>query len=169
MTTTIRFKTALLAAAALGFALATRAAADQHEAGEQQAMQGSGEEIIGTYQFRQNCASCHGKQGKGDGPVAKFLNVEVPDLTTLAQRNDGQFPFLKVFHIIDGRQTVRAHGDAMMPVWGTVYRYEAGGDEQPINRMATETIVRGRVLELVNYLAAIQEPADENGGAILSK
>ncbi|EKV32946.1 hypothetical protein C882_0029 [Caenispirillum salinarum AK4] len=155
-----------LPAAILGAMLALPAGASEH-GGEGDGMKAAGTDIIGAYTYRQHCASCHGMKGAGDGPVAKFLNVDVPDLTTLAERNDGRFPFLKVFHIIDGRQTLRAHGNAMMPVWGSVFRYEAGGDEQPINRMATETTVRGRVLELVNYIAAIQDPAGETGGPIL--
>src|SRR5690242_18510605 len=38
------------------------------------------------------CASCHGKSGRGDGPVAGDLKVAPPDLTRLAARNAGLFP-----------------------------------------------------------------------------
>src|SRR5579859_4388914 len=39
--------------------------------------------------YRGYCASCHGTEGKGDGPVAPALNSKMPDLTTIAQRNGG--------------------------------------------------------------------------------
>jgi mono/diheme cytochrome c family protein len=41
--------------------------------------------------FRFYCASCHGREGKGDGPVASALNRRPPDLTTIARRNGGRF------------------------------------------------------------------------------
>ena len=44
----------------------------------------------GTY--KEYCAVCHGKIGKGDGPAASALKVRSPDLTTLARRHDGKFP-----------------------------------------------------------------------------
>ena len=42
--------------------------------------------------FRAYCASCHGMDAKGNGPVAPALKAPVPDLTTLAKRNRGVFP-----------------------------------------------------------------------------
>ena len=39
------------------------------------------------------CASCHGKDAKGDGPMAKLLKTPPPDLTAIAVRNGGMFPF----------------------------------------------------------------------------
>lgn len=124
------------------------------------------EDIIGSAEFLNSCAPCHGAGGRGDGPVAEHLNVKPGDLTKLAEKNDGQFPFLKAFHIIDGRTMLSGHGTRTMPIWGQRYRIEAGGDEQPINRMATETMIRARVLELVNYLEAIQQPGDGNGSIL---
>ena len=43
-----------------------------------------------TYAFY--CAPCHGKDGKGRGPVAEALKTLPADLTTLAARNGGAFP-----------------------------------------------------------------------------
>lgn len=121
------------------------------------------EDIIGGDEFLNSCAPCLGAGGRGDGPVAEHLNVKPSDLTKMAEQNDGRFPFIEAFHIVDGRTMVGGHGARAMPIWGQGYRIEAGGDEQPINRMATETIVRARVHELVNYLAAIQQPAGQDG------
>ena len=35
----------------------------------------------GATLFRSNCAGCHGRAGKGDGPGARSLNPKPPDLT----------------------------------------------------------------------------------------
>ena len=41
----------------------------------------SGEEL-----YLRFCASCHGSEALGDGPVSRSLNVAVPDLTRIASR-----------------------------------------------------------------------------------
>ncbi|EKV28450.1 hypothetical protein C882_1024 [Caenispirillum salinarum AK4] len=124
---------------------------------------GAEEEIIGSGEYRMSCAPCHGAGGRGDGPVAEFLEGGAPDLTTLSERNDGDFPFRQVVQMIDGRIDVRAHGGRDMPVWGRRYAAEIGGPDQQWDSLATEQLVRGRILELVNYLQAIQQPSDGNG------
>ena len=35
----------------------------------------------GSMLYADQCASCHGTKGQGDGPAARFLSEEVPDLT----------------------------------------------------------------------------------------
>jgi hypothetical protein len=71
----------------------------------------------------------------------------------MAADNEGQFPLLETFMIVDGRTGVRGHGNPM-PVFGNRYKAEIGavrGD------YGSEQAVRARVLELVYYLQAIQE------------
>ena len=63
------------------------------------------------------CAACHGESGKGQGPFSQYLNIDVPSLTGLAAANEGEFPFLEAFQIVDGRTGVRGHGGPM-PIWG---------------------------------------------------
>jgi mono/diheme cytochrome c family protein len=70
------------------------------------------------------CASCHGTQGKADGPVSRDLKVKVPDLTVLRRNNKGAYPVQRVMSSIDGSRVVRAHGTRNMPVWGEVFRQE---------------------------------------------
>ena len=41
---------------------------------------------IGKQEYLSNCASCHGKDAKGGGPVAGSLKLKVPDLTVLAKK-----------------------------------------------------------------------------------
>ena len=67
------------------------------------------------------CAACHGKDGKGDGPAASALKVSPPDLTTLAQRNNGVFPRDRVYGTINGQVAIAAHGSKEMPVWGRLF------------------------------------------------
>lgn len=109
--------------------------------------------MAGSQEFVQACASCHGVAGHGDGPLAEYMTVAVPDLTQIAAGNGGVFPMLEVIQIIDGRTGVRAHG-SMMPVWGD--RFEAAGAAEA-GDMGAELLVRGRILALATHLEAIQE------------
>jgi mono/diheme cytochrome c family protein len=99
------------------------------------------------------CADCHGFGGKGDGPMAQFLTVKPSDLTALASRNGGLFPFRSVFETLDGRATVPQHGRPGMPIWGGVFRDFA---RERFGPDGTESYVRGRLIELVLYLETIQ-------------
>lgn len=48
-------------------------------------------EAQGHVLFRQYCATCHGRDGKGDGQNASTLNPVPPDLTTLKPPPDEAF------------------------------------------------------------------------------
>jgi mono/diheme cytochrome c family protein len=78
----------------------------------------------GKEMYLKYCASCHGSQGKGDGPVSRDLKVKMPDLTALKRSNKGTYPVERVMSSIDGSRVVRAHGTRNMPVWGEVFRQE---------------------------------------------
>lgn len=88
------------------------------------------EAVVGEVIHRRYCAACHGRGGRGDGPLAANLVRKPPDLTALAAKNDGKFPFEKVARSIDGRETSRAHGLPDMPVWGEVFA-KTTGTESP--------------------------------------
>ena len=100
------------------------------------------------------CASCHGKAGRGDGPVAADLKVEPTDLTRLAARNDGRFPRDRTYQAIDGRLLVRGHGTSEMPVWGATFQIPCSDRDQ-------EREVRERILDLLSYLESIQRKEEE--------
>lgn len=68
--------------------------------------------------YRSYCASCHGQDGKGGGPVADALRMRPSDLTTLKQRNKGEFPTYRLKKMLDGSDELPAHGSRRMPVWG---------------------------------------------------
>ena len=67
------------------------------------------------------CASCHGRDAKGEGVVAPALKQAPPDLTMLAKRNNGKFPEDYVRKVLTHGVTAPAHGSAEMPVWGTTF------------------------------------------------
>ena len=79
---------------------------------------GAQEMTYGQAEFLNSCAACHGTDGRGDGPMAEVLNTPPADLTRIAERNGGSFPYWKVFATIDGRYIVPGHGERDMPVWG---------------------------------------------------
>jgi len=105
-------------------------------------------------EFLNSCAVCHGTSGRGDGNLVNFLNVKPTDLTKLSANNDGKFPFLEVFQVVDGRTMVSGHGERDMPVWGRRYQEDIGETYGPYGG---ETAVRARILELVYYIQSIQE------------
>lgn len=112
------------------------------------------EETIGSDEYRISCLTCHGVGGRGNGPLAKFLNVKPTDLTSLAKNNGGEYPYMKVFLMIDGREEVAAHGDRAMPVWGARYRKDI---EPTYGPFGGEEVIHGRILELVYYIHSIQQ------------
>ncbi len=111
------------------------------------------DEPAGKEEFMVACAVCHGESAMGNGPFSSMMNAEVPGLTGLAAANDGVFPYLKVFQIVDGRTGMRAHGSPM-PIWGDRFSASANGDYGPYR---AEIIARGRIAVLVDYIESIQE------------
>lgn len=102
--------------------------------------------------YQRFCASCHGAEGRGDGPVAPSLKVEVPDLTLLARRAGNAYPRERVVRIIDGRHILGAHGSRTMPVWGEdLSRLEVGN---PDAERATRIVID----RLADYLGQLQQP-----------
>ncbi|MFZ4986062.1 MAG: c-type cytochrome [Blastocatellia bacterium] len=94
--------------------------------------------------YAQYCASCHGMDGKGAGPVAASLKVAPTDLTMIA-KSHGSFDRLKVENSINGELNIGAHGSSEMPVWGAYFRKQRGQSVSVLNAYA-----------LMKYLEAIQ-------------
>lgn len=108
----------------------------------------------GKGSFTRYCASCHGVDGKGNGPMAPLLTTKLTDLTQLAKKNNGTFPALRVARIIDGREPIAGHGPADMPVYGERFGgVEAPGGGSPVG----QTAIRQRIQLLVQYINHIQE------------
>jgi mono/diheme cytochrome c family protein len=98
--------------------------------------------------FATHCATCHGADGEGGGPVASVMNVSMPNLRTLAKRNGGVFPRDAITAYIDGREQVASHGDRLMPIWGDFLQMPADkGNQEP---------VRARIAALVSFIERLQ-------------
>jgi mono/diheme cytochrome c family protein len=111
---------------------------------------------IGKSEYDAACAVCHGRTGKGDGPLKSQLVSRVPDLTVLSKKNNGVFPFDRVYQIIDGRQEVKAHGPREMPVWGRAFNMESSIYFENYPPSDTESAARSRILALIEYLYRLQ-------------
>lgn len=109
----------------------------------------AGEEAGRTLYLRY-CASCHGREGRGDGPVAPALGEKPTDLTQIAGAEKGSFPLEAVVAAIDGTQTVRAHGVSEMPVWGEVFQAD------PASPLERQILARGNVIAIAYYLRSLQ-------------
>ena len=72
----------------------------------------------GEQTYKQYCAACHGADAKGVGPLASLLKTLPPDLTTLAKRHLGKFPYDYVANVLEFGPGVSAHGSSDMPTWG---------------------------------------------------
>jgi mono/diheme cytochrome c family protein len=107
----------------------------------------SGKELYARF-----CASCHGTEGRGDGPVASAFKVEVPDLTLIARRAGGEYPRDRIARVIDGRHIIGAHGTRTMPVWGEDFSTLEIGN--PDAERSTQLII-GR---LADYVLLLQRP-----------
>lgn len=104
----------------------------------------------GQDMYVQYCSSCHGRDGRGVGAVSVFLKVKVPDLTTLRKANKGVYPTDLVILAIDGRRTLRGHGEPKMPVWG-----EAFGSEAKDPKTA-EVVTLQKEKMIADYVATLQ-------------
>ena len=102
----------------------------------------------GEQMYQQYCAACHGRDAKGHGPLAPLLKTPPPNLTTLAKRHLGKFPYDYVSNILEFGPGPSAHGSSDMPTWGPIFRYFGKQNER---------VVRQRIRNLCNYLASLQE------------
>ena len=85
--------------------------------------------------------------------MATLLVFKPADLTQLSKKNNGEFPFWRIYRAIDGRDIIRGHGTREMPLWGFVFQME----DRPQGSSVDEDTVRGRIWQLVYFLESIQE------------
>lgn len=113
---------------------------------------------VGEAEYKNNCASCHGTSGKGNGPFAEFLKNGAPSLRNLSKSNGGVFPVARVYGIIDGRSGIRSHGTAEMPVWGSEYTIKSKETHGPFfGEYYADDIVRVRIMSLIDHLNSLQD------------
>jgi mono/diheme cytochrome c family protein len=102
----------------------------------------------GKQTYMQYCASCHGVDARGAGPAAFILKTPPPDLTTLAKRHDGKFPYEYVSDVLRFGTRILSHGSSDMPIWGPIF----GSLDN-----YSEPAVRKRIKDLSDYLAFLQQ------------
>lgn len=119
----------------------------------------------GQQLYTKYCASCHGPAGKGDGPQASSTTPKASDLTQIAKRNGGKFPFYETMLVIEGRSPTaqdedtslpgipQAHGSAKMPVWGEVFSREELSQGSSLDLQLQTT---GKIMMITEYLQSIQ-------------
>ena len=96
--------------------------------------------------YKQYCAACHGTDAKDNGPVKRALRKPAPDLTTLAKRHGGKFPYAYVTGVLRFAPGVPSHGSGSMPMWGPLFEY-----------YYNQSSAQHRIQNLCDYLASLQE------------
>jgi mono/diheme cytochrome c family protein len=105
--------------------------------------------MTGEDSFNFYCATCHGRDAKGTGPVAVALKARPADLTTLTRRNAGTFPRTEVISYVNGTgRVLPTHGPGDMPVWGPIFRALEISDPR----------VKVRIENIVDYIESLQIP-----------
>ena len=107
----------------------------------------------GAATYARHCATCHGVEAMGNGPMAPVLVLQPTDLTALSARNDGVFPVKRVVMRIDGREPLVSHGSPM-PVYGDFFE----GEELSLKTESGQPILTSpAVTDLVVYLQSLQQ------------
>ena len=107
-----------------------------------------GEALFATY-----CATCHGLDAGGGGPMAELLAIQPPDLRALSAGAGGAFPTERVVFRIDGRDSLTAHGGPM-PLFGAFFE----GDGTAVKAPNGQPVLTSRpVADLVAWLESVQQ------------
>lgn len=111
------------------------------------------EPAFGREYFMEFCATCHGVDAKGGGPMVGALMMVPADLTALAAKNDGVFPAERVARRIDGRDPLVSHGSPM-PVYGDFF----DGSDAIFQIPNGQPMHTSRpIADLIAYLMTVQE------------
>jgi hypothetical protein len=125
----------------------------------------------GKAEYLSSCATCHGNDGKGNGPLSSKLSAKPADLTTFTKNNNGIFPLSAVYEAIDGRKAIESHSTREMPIWGCRHTpspispaktkrkvYKLDHYESHLDLSCDpEDVIANRILSVIEYLRRIQE------------
>ena len=79
--------------------------------------------MTGSDLFQFYCATCHGRDGRGNGPAGSALKTPPADLTLIAKRHGGRFPRASIAAYVTGdAPPMASHGSRDMPLWGPIFR-----------------------------------------------
>ena len=108
---------------------------------------------VGAVVYTQYCATCHGVDATGNGPMAPSLLVQPTNLTQLAANNEDVFPTARVVSRIDGRDPLVSHGSDM-PIWGPYFEET---QSVPLRAETGQPILTSQsIADLVVFLQEIQ-------------
>lgn len=106
----------------------------------------------GVSLYQQHCATCHGIEGTGHGPMAGVMVIKPADLTVLVSGNGGVFPTERVVKRIDGRDALVSHGSPM-PVYGHFFE----GNDVAVKTPSGQPILTSKpIVDLLAYLQTLQ-------------
>jgi len=137
----------ILSSALLFLVGVSAAQANQDQSVEKQSVPKAAAVPSGKQLFTQYCASCHGESGAGDGPVSPVLKTHPADLTTLAKRHGGAFPYKYVEDVLHFGTAPAAHGSSDMPTWGPIFSWMDDKHKSTVDQ---------RIKNLTKYLASLQ-------------
>lgn len=107
----------------------------------------------GATLYQRHCATCHGVEARGNGPMRPALLLQPSNLRALTAENDGTFPIARVVSRIDGRDPLVSHGSPM-PVYGWYFE----GDDTALKAETGQPILTSKpIVDLMAYLESIQE------------
>lgn len=99
------------------------------------------------------CATCHGLDVDGNGPMGPALVLQPTNLSRLQVENDGVFPLVRVIRRIDGRDPLVSHGSPM-PVFGDYFE----GRDIALRTPSGQSIMTSTpVADLVAWLETVQQ------------
>lgn len=102
--------------------------------------------------FQFHCATCHGLDATGNGPMAGALIVQPTNLTQLTNSNDGAFPITRVIMRIDGREPLISHGSSM-PIFGDFFE----GYDVALKTETGQPIMTSKpIVDLMAWLRTVQ-------------
>ena len=108
----------------------------------------------GSRTYARFCSICHGDDAKGNGKFTSNINTVPPNLTEISKNNNGIFPWIDLYNTINGVDTKPSHGKKDMPIWGELFNINSWSEHHIEH---SDTIVRGRIFELLMYLRSLQE------------
>lgn len=100
----------------------------------------------GRQMYSNYCASCHGTNGRGRGPMAARLRTAPTDLTLLSRNNGGAYPALQVKAMLQCTSPI--HGAKQMPAWGSALA--------EVDRRVSTDLQNLRIRNLVEYVHTLQ-------------
>ena len=109
--------------------------------------------VSGELLYQRYCMPCHGREGRGDGPLTGTLEPKPTDLTQFRARLGGSYSLDQLAHVIDGRRTLRVHSMSPMPAWGEAFEKSLG--KSPYARGMTLL----QIQDLAAYLDSLQSAA----------